>query len=504
MIKFRPLLQASAVTLFASAPAAFADVTAQDVWAQWKAYLAESGQTVATGSEAMSGKTLTITDLTISNSAPEGGMKAVLPTLTFTENGDGTVAIGIPPEYPLSLTVNSPDEPTSTVNFTVASTVLVMTASGTPDNTMYEFSGDEVSIALDSLEGPDAEKTEAAGALTLSGLTGKYGLVSGTPMEIDAALDIAKAVLDVDANAKDGTGGAKIKLEVNNIASASDGAAPSAAAYTDLSALLGAGLNMKGHVTYGGSSLSIDGSDQGSDFTLNAAVSDGSVEFALAPEGIHYGVNNSNIDVKIKGSDIPVPEVALTMAQQVFAITMPIQKAAEPQPAALELRLMDLGVGEDVWGLFDPGAVLPHDPATIALDLAGAMNWLVDISAPDAQQQMAGNIPFELHSFDIKELHLAAVGADVQGAGAFTFDNSDLTTWGGFPAPKGAIDLTLVGINGLIGKLVQMGLLPQDQAMMAQMSLGMFTKPGTADDTLTSKIELTPDGGILANGQRLR
>ena len=53
-------------------------------------------------------------------------------------------------------------------------------------------------------------------------------------------------------------------------------------------------------------------------------------------------------------------------------------------------------------------------------------------------------------------------------------------------------------------KLVAMGLLPQDQAMGARMMLGLFARPGEGEDTLVSKIEVSGDGAISANGQRLQ
>ncbi|MEL6412108.1 MAG: DUF2125 domain-containing protein, partial [Pseudomonadota bacterium] len=85
-----------------------------------------------------------------------------------------------------------------------------------------------------------------------------------------------------------------------------------------------------------------------------------------------------------------------------------------------------------------------------------------------------------------------------------TFNNEDLSTFSGFPAPDGAIDLSLVGGNGLLDKLVAMGLVPEEQATGARLMLGLFTVPGTEADSLTSKIEVRPDGQVLANGQRLR
>ena len=42
-----------------------------------------------------------------------------------------------------------------------------------------------------------------------------------------------------------------------------------------------------------------------------------------------------------------------------------------------------------------------------------------------------------IHSLDVDELQLTVAGADLTGTGAFTFDNEDMMTWGGMPAPDG-------------------------------------------------------------------
>ena len=72
------------------------------------------------------------------------------------------------------------------------------------------------------------------------------------------------------------------------------------------------------------------------------------------------------------------------------------------------------------------------------------------------------------------------------------------------PAPEGEADLKLVGGNGLLDKLVEMGLVPEDQAMGARMMMGLFAVPGEGEDTLTSKIVVNEEGHVLANGQRLK
>ena len=51
---------------------------------------------------------------------------------------------------------------------------------------------------------------------------------------------------------------------------------------------------------------------------------------------------------------------------------------------------------------------------------------------------------------------------------------------------------------------IQMGMLPQEQALGARMMMGVFATPGDGDDTLVSKIEVNDQGHVLANGQRLQ
>ena len=100
-------------------------------------------------------------------------------------------------------------------------------------------------------------------------------------------------------------------------------------------------------------------------------------------------------------------------------------------------------------------------------------------------------------------MRLSVAGAEVTGLGGFTFDNSDLETFDGMPRPTGDVTVNIKGANALIDKLVQMGLLPEDQAMMGRMMMGMFART-TGDDELTSKIEINKEGHVIANGQRIQ
>lgn len=73
----------------------------------------------------------------------------------------------------------------------------------------------------------------------------------------------------------------------------------------------------------------------------------------------------------------------------------------------------------------------------------------------------------------------------------------------GAPRPEGQLNLAINGVNGLIDTLVQMGLVPEQEVMTAQMMMGAFTRP-VGDDMLETTIEINSEGQILANGQRIQ
>src|SRR6056297_3595941 len=87
----------AALIFLGFAGTAQADVTAQQVWDDWRAYLSGTGYSV-TADESMSGGTLTVTNVAMSMAMPEGAgdMVVTFGEIKFTEAGDGTVTVTIP------------------------------------------------------------------------------------------------------------------------------------------------------------------------------------------------------------------------------------------------------------------------------------------------------------------------------------------------------------------------------------------------------------------------
>ena len=113
-------------------------------------------------------------------------------------------------------------------------------------------------------------------------------------------------------------------------------------------------------------------------------------------------------------------------------------------------------------------------------------------------------MPGELNALTLKQLLVKFAGAEVTGTGDLTFDNGDLETYGGVPAPEGTINLKATGVNGLLDKLTAMGLVPEEDLMGLRMMMGMFVKMDpSAPDTMTSDLEFK-DKHFSVNGMQLQ
>jgi hypothetical protein len=80
-------------TLGLVATPAFADLSAEDIWNNWKSVAGGTGQTITVGSESYANGVLTLTDVIMSAVMPDGQMTATLDEVVITEQGDGSVAL---------------------------------------------------------------------------------------------------------------------------------------------------------------------------------------------------------------------------------------------------------------------------------------------------------------------------------------------------------------------------------------------------------------------------
>ena len=483
--------------------AARADVTAQQVWDDYRAQMDAYGEDgVTIGSEALDGGVLTVTDLAIETTDAQGGtFSGTIASLVLTENGDGTVTITTSDEVPFTIT--TPADPAMMTEESVVALALRQTdattlVSGDPGALTYDTTAARLAIELDSItEGGAALPIEAS--VAFNDVTSTSTTTTGEMR--DSAFDMTAASLDIAVDASNPDDGSAFNVTGTIADIALQGTALVPVGGTP-ETMMADGLALDAGYTYGAADYAFEVSDATGPTTGTATVAGGGLDVAVSAEAIEYASTSTGVAVDVTSAMMPFP-ISATLAEYGANVLIPASAGDAPSDWAFGVNLTDLVLNEEVWALFDPQGTLPRDPATVLASLSGTATLFYDIMDPAQQEANVGAAPGEVNSISIDDLNVSVAGAQITGTGAFTLDNTDLTTFAGIPRPEGAADFQINGVNGLIEKLVAIGLIPAEQVGGAQMMLGLLAVP-VGDDQLESRIEVTPEGALLANGQRLQ
>ncbi len=504
----RPLVSALALAAgLGAAGAAQAAVTAQQVWDDYKSQMEQAGTPGLTiGSENLAGGVLTVTDVGLEIAGEAGAVTTVsIASIVLTENGDGSVAVTTSDDIPLTITTPA-DPATATAESIIAlairQTGMTMTVSGDPGALTYDLAAERFAVELDSInEGGVEIPAEASMALN-----GVVGTTTSTITDMRSGdIDLSAASLDLLVDATSPEDGSTFNLTgtIADVALQGSSTTPLNMAEAPDAALMN-GLAFDGGYTYGASEYAFQATDATGPTAGRASVAGGELSLAINADQASYASTARTVAVEIASPMMPFP-VNATIAEYGATLQVPLAKTDAPADWALGVNLTDLAVNEEIWAAIDPQAMLPRDPATVVLDLAGTATLFYDLVDPAQEAAMeAAAAPGEINSVTINDLTVSIAGAQVIGTGAFTLDNTDTTTFAGIPRPEGSADFQINGVNGLMDTLVAMGLIPEAQVSGARMMLGLLAVPGEGDDQLTSRIEVTPEGALLANGQRLQ
>jgi hypothetical protein len=473
-------------------------ITADQVWASLQARFTGLGMTLAADSQAKSGGTLAVKGLKIGTTTKGGTFGITLAELDFAEASDGSVTITPPASIPITFASAADQKPQTSANATLTLNGATTVVTGTDGDMTYTGAANSAAMSLDKLVS-DGKPVDLRVKGAMTGLKSSSHVTGTSPQQIDSTSSIASLSFTMDATNPDGPGTMHAEAAVSNLAGTGKMTTIPGLDMTNMAAALAAGYAVESALTYGATTFAFKFDQAPKTSASTGSLTGGNVTVSMTKTHIQYGGGSTGLDVTIESSQSPIPSVTLKMAQSAFNFLVPVGKSDTAQDFALLTSLDGVSVNDEVWAMIDPKGALPHDPATVILDLAGKGKWAFDFLDP-AQAAKPPAIPGELDALTLNQLEVKAAGADLTGTGAVTFDNSA----GGVPKPTGSVDLKLTGGNGLIDKVTKMGLVPQDQAMGARMMLGMFAKPGEGADTMTSKIEFNADGSILANGQRIQ
>ncbi|GHC47248.1 DUF2125 domain-containing protein [Neogemmobacter tilapiae] len=504
--KFAPVVGVTALLLGSTAAHA---LTGDEIWASWQDTATKSGLTLAAESVASEGGVLKLTGLSLKQSVPTEGLNldVSLAEVTMTDNSDGSVAITTAPEMKASYGAEGGVFGHGAM--TIVNEGLAVTAKSEGGVTTYDYAVPKQTVTGDFSPPPvvdDMSMEVVPGVFTFSGETldqlGSYVYTTGSNDTLGVKFTAGKTTHSTQTKAIDGTIVSDQTGEVDTMAGDSTitfGATQSlfnVKTAADFLALMNDGLAI--------SAVIDQGATRGTTKELNPmfayeVVTNGQpskISLSFDKTGLGMSAASTGGDAAFTSPMVPVP-VNAVFGPVSIDFRMPIM-GNEAQDFKFLLGLESLTLNEEVWAMVDAGATLPRDPLMLKIDTSGKA--VFDVFGMIAAEE-AGTEPSApaIDSLSISAMNLSVAGASVAATGNFTFDNSM-----GVPVPAGVADVQLDGANGLMDKLVALGLLPQQQVDSARMMMGMFFKPGNGDDSLVTAIEAKEDGSIFVNGMQIQ
>ncbi len=484
--------------------AALADVTPQDVWNNLTAAYGAAGLTLD-GTVTPDGDNLTLSGGVLRVDYPQGLGSATLtfPNTTLTAMGDGTVGIMTDPTYLMELAVDVPDTGLLTGNITIAQTNVSAVASGNPGDVTYTSSADKVDVLINNVSIP-GEELEFSLEVSGDGYTSTTRVTEGDNLTI--TLDnlngaaTSNFVMAAGPMRQESTSaGGELRMLGTIVL-------PPEMNIMDLTPALLSGLSMtlttQAAASEGTSKTFMDGALTNEQVQATGATT---ANMTLNADG--FAVDGSADGFDLTFSDqtmLPFP-VSVAGGELAVDVAFPLVARDTPQDFKYGVSFQDLSIDESLWGMFDPAGSLDQSPADLTIDVSGSLNWGVNlfnveelIALEDAQTS-----PVTINSLSINDIGLAALGATANATGAFTFDNADMDTIPGMPRPEGSAKITATGLNAAIDQLVGAGFIPEEEAMMPRMMMGMFART-VGEDQLETEVEVNAEGHVIVNGQRMR
>lgn len=481
--------------------AAHADVTAAQVWEDWKSQIMLYGdENVSIAAEDTSSGTVTVRGLTMRFADEDVAIEAAIGDLLFNEQSDGSVRVTMDDSFPISMTV----EDGTVINIIASSTNLETIASGEPDAIDYDITADQYRIAfLDAVNGGVTIDGDAS--MTLSDIAANYETSVGDMRETSYSASIGLLDLLVDFQIPGGQGEyVTAAAKYTGMTTQGDMTMPLDADLGDPDAPFPDGMAFAGGYVVDATDFVVDVNAEGDQFAASGSVGTTTLTGSVSGQAVSYDAAANDLSINMQTSEFPLP-IEVSMDRYVAGIDVPTGESDTAQPIGLRVGLVNLVVSDGIWDLFDPGRVLPRDPATFELSIAGSAKALFNMMSPDGQMAMAqsGGLPYELESVELDTLNIAVAGASVSGGGSFTFDNSDMQTFAPLPKPEGDATVQINGLNKLLDNLVAMGLVPAEDVMAPRMMMGMFAR-SVGDDQMEIGVEVNKAGEVLVNGNRVR
>jgi hypothetical protein len=495
----------AATTMFGLmlAGTAHAALTADQVWARWQEAAAAGGLALSAEGTASEGDALRLSGVTIRPAIPTGAddLEGAIAEVVLSNQSDGSVMISMSPEFSLPITAMGGGMKITQDGFS-------LTAREAGGVLTYDYAGAGLAatIEIDSTMtavDPAAPPTTATIVVSASNLNGTYSDGMGATRAVNLVLNAEALRYGIKSSDEAANSAVDQTTELADVAITLAADIPATARLGEVdtagkfATLLNDGLSVTLDMTQGDAKSTDKTVSPFLSYDLATTSLPGSATMTLDKTGFALTADGEGGTASGTSEMLPVP-VNVVFGPLAMDFRMPVV-GNEPQDFRYMVKMDSLTVNEEAWALFDPGQTLPRDPATLEVNATGkaGLDLLGLIEAEESG--MADITPPTIESLDITAFNMSVAGAAMSGIGSFTFDNAS-----GTPVPLGTADVTVSGANGLIDKLVTLGILPDEQATQMRMTMGMFLTPGDGDDVLKSTIEAKEGGSLFVNGMQIQ
>ncbi|SMR82086.1 hypothetical protein SAMN04488030_2428 [Aliiroseovarius halocynthiae] len=493
---------------------AYADLTADDVWQHFQQSSSVFGGTL-NGQKSESDDGLALQKVVFDLPLPFdfGTVQMDLGAFDLRNMGDGRVEMIVPESAVYNLTYTDTDGESFDGSMTMTQQGLSNILSGTPEEITFDQKADRLDFKFDISDLPaDLQRVTMNGSIV--GFEGQ-SVTSRADMNTTNVIYAFQEQSMTMTQTMAIEGEDPITVEAITTSGRVEGdtrlVTPSAGInLANLAKALRDGFVLEGTNSIAGYS-SKQVSSQNDTVVMAQTSSAASYETTMKVDASGAMISGPASDVQIQMEMPMMPGLPLggKIASVSATVQAPLLKDDGFGPAAVSFELTGLELDEMLWAMGDPAGALPHDPVDLKIDLSGTLKnnieWLDFANVETSFDALGEMLPVEPGSATLNALRVSAVGAEITGEGAFTFDSSDLETFEGLPRPEGKLTLRAKGLTVLSQKLEQLGI-PAEQIYGAMMMLEMFSVEDTenGDDARMTEVEVKADGGVFANGVQLQ
>ena len=502
--RIRPIL--TSVSLIALAAPAAAQITVDDVWRNFDAAVAAFGGT-SEATLTRAGSEVTVSGHEMRFAFPMGLGEAWVRVGDYKLiEADGAVSLVYPSVIEMSAGAEIVGEGSGEIFMEMHAGDYVTVATGEPGAISYTSSGDRLEVYMTDIVADGLSGLDLTGSIVMESYYAESRIIEDKLIVIYSRSEVGETITEYEIT--DGMGFFTESRAVNGptVSTANVGLIPGGANILNLSQALRDGMyisiDVAGAEAESYTYTSFDGRmEQEQDY----ATAGNEMSMRLDRDALEVSGTVRGLLFNMVSTDFGMPNVGFDADEIGMGFRMPLLSSPAPQDFGYDLSLDALRLGPSIWALFDPDKVLPRGPASLDLDLGGQMILGADLPDLLALPELGGrqDVPIQVTAIDIARFAFSALGITADSEGTFELDYENYSMIPGVPWPRGSGRAEVEGLNGAIDRFVELGLIGSDEVLGLRMMISLGTVVA-GDDRLTSEIEFTEDGGIIANGQPLR